>query len=69
MVSEFNSWKELWYITLSIAPPPPSKRPSGQHFRHIAILTFKTQRHFAVNFGGRYAPPPFPTVEKIALID
>lgn len=37
MVSEFNSWKELWYITLSIAPPPP---PNGQAGNILDILQY-----------------------------
>lgn len=68
MVSEFNSWKELWYITLSIAPPP-SKRSSGQHFRHIAILLQNTTALRSKFLEDDTPPPPFPTVEKIALID
>lgn len=44
MPSEFNSWKELWYITLSTTtttPPPPNPAQRTMYYRIMATVSSK----------------------------
>lgn len=62
MPSEFNSWKELWYITLSTTTTP---QPSLADYvlQNYGNREFKEQRGFVGNDFGRQMYPFFSRTE------
>lgn len=70
MPSEFNSWKELWYITLSTTttttPPPPSQPSLADYvLQNYGNREFKAQRHFVGKDFARQMCPFFSRAENM----
>lgn len=69
MLSEFNSWKELWYITLSTTTtttPPPSQPSLADYvLQNYGNREFKEQRDFVGNDFGRQMYPFFSRAENM----
>lgn len=63
MLSELNSWKELWYITLSTTTPPPQPSLADFVLQNYGNREFKEQRDFVGKDFGRQMYPFFSRTE------
>lgn len=63
MLSEFNSWKELWYITLSTTTTTTQPSLADYVLQNYGNREFKEQRGFVGKDFGRQMYPFFSRTE------